>query len=97
MPITAAWCAVAVLVGSQVRSPMLSLLFTFATFFGLWLLRIIGGFSGVSWLALVYPNSYDRYLLSPQASELAKGLAGTGAIAIGCTALAAWLFTQRDV
>src|SRR6185437_9181027 len=32
VPIAAAWCGIATLVGSLVRSPMLSLLFIFATF-----------------------------------------------------------------
>jgi ABC-type transport system involved in multi-copper enzyme maturation permease subunit len=45
IPISAAWCGIATLVGSQSRSPMLSLLFIFATFFGLWLARVGSGLS----------------------------------------------------
>ena len=57
--------AIATLVGSQARSPMLALLFIFATFFGLWLLRIGAGFSEAPWLAYLYPSAYDSFLLSP--------------------------------
>ncbi len=97
IPISAAWCGIATLVGSQVRSPMLSLLFIFAAFFGLWLLRVGAGFAQVPWLAYAYPNLYDEFLLSPNAAVLGKGLLGTGLIAASTTAAAVLLFERRDV
>ncbi len=97
IPISAAWCGIATLVGSQVRTPMLSLLFIFATFFGLWLLRIGAGFSEAEWLAYLYPNVYDRFLLSPDAAVVARGLLGTGLIAAVTTAAATLVFERRDV
>jgi hypothetical protein len=97
VPISAAWCGIATLVGSQSRSPMLSLLFIFASFFGLWLLRIGAGFSQVPWLAYLYPNAYDEFLLSPSALVVAKGLLGTGLIAGLTTAAATVIFERRDV
>jgi hypothetical protein len=97
IPIGAAWCGIATLVGSQSRSPMLSLLFIFASFFGLWLLRIGAGFSQVPWLAYLYPNAYDEFLLSPSALMVAKGLLGTGLIAGLTTAAATVIFERRDV
>jgi ABC-type transport system involved in multi-copper enzyme maturation permease subunit len=97
VPISAAWCGIATLVGSQLRTPMLSLLVIFATFFGLWLLRIIAGFSRLEWLAYLYPNVYDDLLLSPNAADAGKGLLGTSLIAVLTTAAATVLFQRRDV
>ena len=97
VPIIAAWCGVATLVGSQARSPMLALLFIFATFFGLWLLRIGAGFSEAPWLAYLYPSAYDSFLLSPDPMTVGKGLLGTGLIAGLTTAAATVIFVRRDV
>jgi hypothetical protein len=97
IPISAAWCGIATLVGSQSRSPMLSLLFIFATFFGLWLLRVGAGFSEAPWLAYFYPSAYDSFLLSPDALAVAKGLLGTGLIAALTTGAAVVIFERRDV
>ena len=97
VPISAAWCGIATLVGSQSRSPMLSLLFIFATFFGLWLLRISAGFSQNQWLSYLYPNAYDDLLLSPNALTVGKGLLGTLLIAGLTTTAATLLFERRDV
>jgi ABC-type transport system involved in multi-copper enzyme maturation permease subunit len=97
IPITAAWCGIATLAGSQVRSPMMSLLFIFAAFFAIWLVRIAAGAEQITWLTYFYPNAYDAYLLSPKLLGVAKGLLGTGLIA-GLTAGAATLlFQRRDV
>ena len=98
VPISAAWCGIATLVGSQFRTPMLSLLFIFATFFGLWLLRVGAGFSQAEWLAYLYPNVYDA--LSPvaeRARSWRKGLLGTGLIAGLTTRAATVIFERRDV
>ena len=97
VPIIAAWCGIATLVGSQFRTPMLSLLFIFATFFGLWLFRVGAGFSEIEWLAYLYPNAYDNLLLSPAPLTVAKGLLGTGLIAGLTTAAATLSFVRRDV
>jgi ABC-type transport system involved in multi-copper enzyme maturation permease subunit len=97
VPISAAWCGIATLVGSQTRSPMLSLLFIFATFFGLWLLRIGAGFTEAPWLAYLYPSAYDSFLLSPDPLSVARGLLGTGLIAGVTTAAAAVIFERRDL
>jgi ABC-type transport system involved in multi-copper enzyme maturation permease subunit len=97
IPIGAAWCGIATLVGSQFRTPMLSLMLIFATFFGLWILRVAAGLSKAAWLAYLYPNAYDEFLLSPSALVVAKGLLGTGLIAAVTTALAVVIFERRDV
>jgi ABC-type transport system involved in multi-copper enzyme maturation permease subunit len=97
VPISAAWCGIATLAGSQFKTPMLSLLVIFATFFVLWMVRIIAGVADVTWPALVYPNIYDVYLLSPNAAQFGKGLLGTGLIAVLTTTAATLSFARRDI
>jgi ABC-type transport system involved in multi-copper enzyme maturation permease subunit len=97
VPIGAAWCGIATLVGSQAKSPMLSLMFIFAAFFALWLLRVVAGFSQAEWLSYLYPNIYDDFLLSPKASDVARGLLGTGLIATVTVTAATLLFERRDL
>jgi ABC-type transport system involved in multi-copper enzyme maturation permease subunit len=97
LPISAAWCAIATLVGSQCKTPMLSLLVICATFFGLWLLRVTAGFTRNDWLAYAYPNAYDSLLLSPNAADVGLGLLGTGAIVLMTTIAGTLLFQQRDL
>jgi ABC-type transport system involved in multi-copper enzyme maturation permease subunit len=97
IPISAAWCGVAMLVGSLFRTPMYSLLAISAAFSGLWMVSVVAGLSEVKWLAYVYPNVYDTLLLSPRPGQVALGLLGTGAIAVLTTAAGALLFETRDV
>jgi ABC-type transport system involved in multi-copper enzyme maturation permease subunit len=97
VPISAAWCGIATLAGSQFKTPMLSLLVILATFFVLWMVRIVAGVADVHWLALAYPNIYDEYLLSPNAAQFGKGLLGTGLIAVLTTTAATLSFARRDI
>jgi ABC-type transport system involved in multi-copper enzyme maturation permease subunit len=97
IPIAAAWCAIAMLIGSQFKTPMLSLLVTCAGFFVLWLLRVIGGYAHADVLAYLYPSFYDAWLLSPNGSEVAAGLGGTVAITLLSTVAGTLLFQRRDV
>jgi ABC-type transport system involved in multi-copper enzyme maturation permease subunit len=97
VPISGAWCGVAVLVGSLFRTPMMSLLAISAAFSALWILRVVAGVSEREWMAYAYPNFYDALLLSSEAGKIALGLAGTLAIAGLTTAAAAVLFEKRDV
>jgi hypothetical protein len=97
VPISAAWCGIAMLVGSQFKTPMLSLLVIFGAFFALWLLRIIAGYASAEWLAYLYPNFYDKLLLSPKPGDAAKGVLGTGLLAVLTTIAATQLFRRRDI
>jgi ABC-type transport system involved in multi-copper enzyme maturation permease subunit len=97
VPISAAWCGIATLAGSQFKTPMLSLLVIFATFFVLWMVRVVAGVADVQWPALIYPNIYDVYLLSPNAAQFGKGLLGTGLIAVLTTVAATMTFARRDI
>jgi ABC-type transport system involved in multi-copper enzyme maturation permease subunit len=97
VPIIAAWCGIATLVGSQFRTPMPALLAIWTAFFALWVLNLVSVRPGAEWLSYAYPNSYDRLLLSPRPLDAGKGLVGVGAIAALTTAAAAWLFERRDL
>jgi len=97
IPISAAWCGIAALVGSQFKTPMLSLLAICAGFFALWLLRVTAGFTQTEWISYAYPNAYDRWLLSPNAADVGVGLLGTGAIAVMTTLAGTILFQRKDL
>jgi hypothetical protein len=97
LPVTAAWCGIATLVGAQFKTPMLSLLAIFAAFFGLWFLRVVAGFSNIDALAYAYPNFYDSYLLSTNAVQLTAGIGATLGIALVATAAGTVLFQRRDI
>jgi ABC-type transport system involved in multi-copper enzyme maturation permease subunit len=97
VPISAAWCGVATLVGSQFRVPMLALLSICAATFALWFVHIVAVFKGIDALDYVYPNTYDRLLLSPSPASVALGVAGVALIAVATTLAAALAFERRDL
>jgi ABC-type transport system involved in multi-copper enzyme maturation permease subunit len=97
LPMSAAWCGIATLVGSQFRTPILSLLVIFATFFVIWLVRIVAGVAGWHWLAHVYPNFYDTYLLSPNIADALRGFGGCAAFVALTLGPGMLLFQKRDV
>jgi ABC-type transport system involved in multi-copper enzyme maturation permease subunit len=97
VPVTAAWCSIAVLIGSQVKTPMLSLMTICVAFFGFWVAHIAATFSGNEWLKWAYPSAYDALLLSPDPSDVGRGLLGIGviiAISLGAATVA---FERRDL
>jgi ABC-type transport system involved in multi-copper enzyme maturation permease subunit len=107
MPILGIWCAVSVLISSIVRIPILALLSTAAIFFVWWLVYFpfwVGahgdpeqGASVPSAILYVFPNFYDRFILSPQVGPFLTGLAVCfGFAAVILTASSA-LFAKRDV
>ena len=97
LPITAAWCGLAMLISSQLRAPILALLVICVAFFALAILRVIGGVAGVTALLYLYPNYYDNLLLSPRFEQLAKGIGACFAFAGLTTGLGGALFARRDV
>jgi ABC-type transport system involved in multi-copper enzyme maturation permease subunit len=97
LPISLVWCAIAQLVGSQFRQPILSLLVTFASFFGLWIGFVLAISGKAPPLLYLYPNAFDTWLIHPHVDRLLEGLAicvGSAAVYIGAGAAA---FVQRDV
>jgi len=97
LPITAAWCGIATLVGSLFRSPYIALLVIFASFFGLWLLWVIGNVSQVNALMYAYPNYWDQWLLSPRFERVSAGIGVCAAMAAATIAGGSALFARRDV
>jgi ABC-type transport system involved in multi-copper enzyme maturation permease subunit len=108
MPILGMWCAVSVFISSLVRIPILALLSTAGLFFVWWLVYFpfwVGAHGGdpqdgpTSPRAILYifPNFYDRFILSPQIGPFLTGLVVCfGFAALVLTASSA-LFAKRDV
>jgi ABC-type transport system involved in multi-copper enzyme maturation permease subunit len=97
LPITLAWSSMAVFLSSLSKTPMLALLFTFATNFILWLCYIIGKAGKYDWLTYVYPNRFDIYLLSPASDRIGIGLVGCAAFAAVFIGSGVAIFQRRDV
>lgn len=97
LPMSAAWCGIAVLVSSFFRMPIVALLTTFAVYFGLWLVWVIGNASEVDALLYVYPNYYDKLLLSPQLWSAGAGFGACALMASLCLGGGTFLFSRKDV
>jgi ABC-2 type transport system permease protein len=106
MPILGMWCAVSVFISSLMRIPILALLTTAGTFFLWWLLYIPFWFRGhhdieviesPSAMCFIFPNFYDRYILSPQVGQFLTGLALCFGFAAAMLASSSALFAKRDV
>ncbi|MEO8877101.1 MAG: ABC transporter permease subunit, partial [Polyangiaceae bacterium] len=98
LPISAAWCGLATFIGSQFKSPILSLLVTFASFFVLffmWLISLVS--DSTKWLGYIYPNNYEDWMLSPHADRVSEGAAICVAICVVMAVAGALLFTRKDV
>jgi ABC-type transport system involved in multi-copper enzyme maturation permease subunit len=97
LPMSAAWCGIAVLISSLFRSPIVALLTTFGAFFVLWVAFLVGAVAHWEPLVYVYPNHYDYFLLNPRPDRI-----GIGVLAcLGMTGLyvitGSTLFARRDV
>lgn len=108
IPIIGAWCGIAAFAGSFFRTPMTSLLVVGFTFFAIFVLGSIVPAILMSLsknmddttartLAALYPNSWDRYLLSPRIERVGLGLLACLAFAGLPTAAGAYLLSKRDV
>jgi ABC-type transport system involved in multi-copper enzyme maturation permease subunit len=97
LPISAAWCAIATFVSSLFRVPIVALLVTFASFFALWLVWVIGVASHADALTYVYPNFYDKLLLSPHAWRAFSGVGACAAIAAAALGGGMTVFAKRDI
>jgi len=97
LPMSAVWCAIAVLISSLFRSPIVALLTTFGAFFVLWVTFLVGAVAHWEPLVYVYPNHYDYFLLNPRIDRIGIGLLSC----IGMTGLyvitGSTLFARRDV
>lgn len=97
LPMSAAWCAIATFISSLFRVPIWALLVTMAGFFALWLLWVIGVASGADAFTYIYPNTYDKFLLSPHAWRAFTGVGGCAAIAAVALAGGMAVFVRKDI
>lgn len=97
LPMSAVWCGIATLLSSLFRSPILALLLTFAAFFVIWVVFIIGAVVPFEPLLYVYPNHYDHLLLHPAPHKLGIGLGACFGMAALYVAAGSILFARRDV
>ncbi|MBS2017554.1 MAG: ABC transporter permease [Deltaproteobacteria bacterium] len=97
LPISAVWCGLSTFVSSLFKSPIISLLVTFASFFVLWLLWMIGQVTHADALMYVYPNFYDALLVHPQINKAMTGLAACLGMVGLYVGAGSFLFMKRDV
>lgn len=106
MPILGMWCAVSIFISSLMRMPLIALLTTAGVFFVWWLVYIpfwVGGHNDPdiintpSPILYIFPNFYDRFLLSPQIGPFLTGLAVCFGFAAAMLAASSALFAKRDV
>ena len=97
LPIGAAWCGIATLVGSLFRSPILALLTTFGVFFIIWVMYAIGAVSEIAPLKFAYPNYYQELLLSTHPERAWGGFGGLLGLAAATVGLGSFLLGRRDV
>jgi ABC-type transport system involved in multi-copper enzyme maturation permease subunit len=97
LPMSAAWCAIATLVGSFFRQPFLALLGICVGFFVLWLLWAIGVGTNTEALEYMYPNYYDKLLLSSKIWTALGGLAACAGFAVVTVGAGSYVFARRDV
>jgi len=103
LPMSGAWVAIVMFVASLFRRPMISLLVSLATFFGLWVLHLVNsvlyksGKLSVRPFDYIYPNFWDNYLLTKDLGVFMTGLLpclGLTAVFLG---LGLWRFHARDL
>jgi ABC-type transport system involved in multi-copper enzyme maturation permease subunit len=109
MVIAGTWAAIAALISSLFRTPILSLLTTFLTFFMMWLVSVIGFVArakdmletgvakDMTWYEYLYPNSYNTLLLSPETTKVLTAAAVLVGFVVVANAAGAALFQRRDI
>lgn len=97
LPVSAAWCAVVTFFSALFRTPIITLLIACFTWMALGLTYVVGKFSERDWLTWIYPNGFDRLLLSPSVDRLAMGVGAAALFAAVFVAGGVVLFQQRDV
>jgi ABC-2 type transport system permease protein len=107
--IAGTWAAIAAFISSLFRTPILSLLTTFLTFFVMWLVSLVGLIARVkdmaqtgvakdmNWYEYLYPNSYDTLLLAPETTKVLTALGVLVGFVLLANAGGAALFQRRDI
>lgn len=97
LPMSAVWSAIATLVSSLFRTPILSLLSIIAAIVGLLVVWAIGMRYDVDPLVYLYPNAYVGLLVHQRADIFVKGLAGCIAMVVAYVGATTLTFSRRDV
>jgi ABC-2 type transport system permease protein len=107
--ISGTWAAIAAFISSLFRTPILSLLTTFLTFFVMWLISLVGLVARVkdmaqtgvakdmNWYEYLYPNSYDTLLLAPETTKVLTAFGILAGFVLLANAGGAALFQRRDI
>lgn len=108
IPVAGAWTGVAVLLASQFRAPLVSLLSVCTLFFVMFTadkvgmvvanFRKAGGQTDAkNWINYIYPSAYDDFLLHPSPKMWGLGLALCAAFIVVTTGAGMTIFQKRDV
>jgi ABC-type transport system involved in multi-copper enzyme maturation permease subunit len=97
LPISFAWAAIASVVGSQFRAPMLALLMMWATFFGLFIAWVASNATKITALGFVYPNFYEDWMMGDDPKKAALGAVLCVGLGVLVTTAGALAFARRDV
>jgi ABC-type transport system involved in multi-copper enzyme maturation permease subunit len=108
IPVVGAWTALAVLIASQFRTPLVSLLTVCTTFFVVFIANKVGAFvtfmkvqggnkDARNWMDYIYPSGFDRWLLHPSPKEWGVGLALSLVFIVTCSGAGIAIFQKRDV
>ena len=107
--IAGTWAALASFISSCFRTPILSLLTTFVTFFVMWMVSLIGFVArardmletgvqkDMAWYEYLYPNSYDTLLIQPEVTKFLTALGVLLGFVLVANAAGAALFQRRDI
>jgi ABC-type transport system involved in multi-copper enzyme maturation permease subunit len=108
IPVAGAWTGIAVLLASQFRTPLVSLLTVCALFFIMFLADKVGSAvtmmknasgrtDAVNWLDYAYPSAYDGFLLHPSPAKWGLGLGLSMAFLVLTSLAGMAIFQKRDV
>jgi ABC-type transport system involved in multi-copper enzyme maturation permease subunit len=113
VPTVAAWTGLGVLIASQFRTPLVSLLSVCATFFVMFIADKIGSayvfrdfvaaatdgktIAPQNWVDYFYPSSYDGFLLHPSPAKWGIGLGLSMAFLVVTSLAGMTIFQKRDV
>lgn len=97
LPVSAAWCALVTFFSSVFRTPILALLVSCVGWMVLGLTYGFGKLTERDAFTWLYPNGFDRLLLSPSADKLLSGVGAAMAFAAVFVGAGVLFFQRRDV
>jgi ABC-type transport system involved in multi-copper enzyme maturation permease subunit len=97
LPMSLAWCALATLLSSLSRPPILALLSMLGASFALFIVHTVAELRHIDFVVYLYPNHYDAWLVSPDPGRVAVGVVACFALAAAMAYGGIALFQRRDV